>query len=43
MITAAAVILNRVSCLKKWAQIKFPISDHVMPAQAGTQFFCNPL
>jgi hypothetical protein len=24
---------------KEWARIKFPISDHVMPAQAGTQFF----
>jgi hypothetical protein len=23
----------------EWARIKFPISDHVMPAQAGTQFF----
>ena len=24
---------------EEWAWIKFPISDHVMPAQAGTQFF----
>jgi hypothetical protein len=25
--------------VKEWARIMFPISDHVMPAQAGTQFF----
>ena len=25
--------------VRKTARIKFPISDHVMPALAGTQFF----
>jgi hypothetical protein len=32
-----AIVGGRLT--KEWARIKFPISDHVMPAQAGTQFF----